>query len=182
MKTATENLENDHVYILKLTEVMLKMSDSVSADTDHIATVIDVIRNYADGIHHAKEENLLFPKLETRGFSTSQGPVAVMLHEHVEGRNFVKGMADNLSLFKNGSREALSAIYRNMTGYASLLQNHIGKENNILFRMADKVLSDDEQKELIGKFEKVEQEQKPGSKPDDYITAIQKLAEIYHVV
>ena len=179
MKTATENLENDHVYILTLTEVMQKIALSESPDPAHVESVITIIKNFADGIHHAKEENLLFPKLGQKGFSPHQGPVAVMLHEHVEGRNFVKGMSENLELYKSGKHEAAAGISVNMEGYASLLQNHIAKENNILFKMADNVLSADEQSELIDDFERVESNQADGKKPADFIKSIGELASIY---
>ena len=43
-----------------------------------------------------------------------------------------------------------------MSGYAELLNNHITKENNILFRMADNVLSDAEQENLLREFESIE--------------------------
>jgi hemerythrin-like domain-containing protein len=181
MKTSTENLENDHVYILRLTEIMKKMTESDSADPSHIEIVIDTIRNFADGLHHAKEEELLFPAMETKGFSKSQGPVAVMLHEHVEGRNYVRAITDNLPLYKSGNKDALTIIYDSMNGYAELLQNHIAKENNILFRMADKVFSETEQKELLRKFEKIEDEREDGRRPSDYIAVIQKLSELYNI-
>ncbi len=40
--------------------------------------------------------------LKKKDFRRDQGPVGVMLHEHREGRNFVKGIADNLDDFKKG--------------------------------------------------------------------------------
>ena len=45
-----------------------------------------------------------------------------------------------------------------MQGYADLLKAHIGKENNVLFRMADKALSSDEQLELLNKFGSIEKQ------------------------
>ena len=86
MKTATQNLENDHENILQLIEVMSNMAKVKSGSADDIETVINIIRNYADGFHHAKEENLLFPAMVEKGFSLEQGPVAVMLHDHDLGR------------------------------------------------------------------------------------------------
>jgi hemerythrin-like domain-containing protein len=179
MKTATYNLENDHLYILRLTEIMLKMVQKGSTDTKHIEAVTQIIRNYADGLHHAKEENLLFPLLGERGMSMQQGPVAVMIHEHTIGREYVKGIVDNLALYKSGMAEAISEIYTNMEGYAELLQNHIGKENNILFRMADRVLSELDQELLLNRFEEIEAACKDGSKPSDFISAIDFLASHY---
>ena len=78
--------------------------------------VVYLIRNYADGFHHAKEEKILFPALEVKGFSPHQGPVAVMLSEHIQGRNFVKGMAENIALYKKGNLPALEQVFINMTG------------------------------------------------------------------
>ena len=43
-----------------------------------------------------------------------------------------------------------------MAGYAELLQNHISKENNILFRMADNALSEKDQQDLLKQFEEAE--------------------------
>ena len=181
MNSATNNLENDHIYVIKLTNVMKAITNSEKPDINHIESVIDIIRNFADGLHHAKEEDLLFPALEKKGFSSHQGPVAVMLHEHAEGRNYVKGMAANLELFKKGNKASLDLLYHNMLGYAELLDSHITKENNILFRMADNVLSDAEQKYLLKEFESVEQKRVVGTRVADYIDSINALALIYKV-
>ena len=181
MNSATMNLENDHIYVLKLTDVMKAITHSDKPDINHIESIIDIIRNFADGVHHAKEENLLFPALGKKGFSPQQGPVAVMLHEHVEGRNFVKGIAENLELFKNGSKTAIVLLYQNMEGYAELLDSHILKENNILFRMADNVLSDAEQKDLLKEFENIEKNRTKGTRVIDYIDRINALSLIYKV-
>ena len=181
MNTATKNLEDDHVYVLKLTDVMKVLVSSEKADVENFENIIDIIRNFADGLHHAKEENLFFPALEKKGFSAQQGPVAVMLHEHIQGRNYVKGMSDNLDLLKKGNKEALKAIHQNMSAYADLLVSHIAKENNILFRMADKSLSDAEQKELLAQFQAIELKRPAGSGVNDYIDRINLLAGIYHM-
>lgn len=45
-----------------------------------------------------------------------------------------------------------------LINYVDLLRNHIQKEENILFQMADKVLSEQKQKEISEQFEKIEQE------------------------
>ena len=181
MDTATKNLEDDHVHILQLIRVMERIIGSENPDITHIASVVDIIRNFADGLHHAKEENQFFPFLANRGFSISQGPVAVMLMEHVRGRDFVKGIAENISLYKGGNLSALGKIYSNMAGYAELLQNHIGKENNILFRMADRALSEEDHQLLLKQFEEAEKTHVSGSSSEEYIKRIQQLASVYGI-
>lgn len=179
MNTATQNLENDHVHILRLTDIMLEMVEQKCTGTDHFELVVNLIRNFADGLHHAKEEELLFPLLGEKGFSPEQGPVAVMLMEHVQGRNFVKGVSDGIAGLKKGNSGAIQQVYENLSGYAILLQNHISKENNILFRMADQMFSADEQQTLIDQFAVVESEANPEFNAENSIAKIDFLASIY---
>lgn len=181
MTTATQNLENDHVQILRLIEVMERIAGSTEPNVEHLETIVKVIREFADGLHHAKEEQLLFPLMVQKGFSNESGPVAMMLHEHELGRNFIKEMAENISLYKQGERIALSAIYSNMLGYADLLKNHIGKENNVLFRMADNAFTPSEQESLLLDFAKVEHSKPNGLKAADYLTIIGDLSGIYSI-
>ena len=179
MKTPTKNLEDDHVYVLKLTEVMKIITRSENPDIEHIESIVDIIRNFADGLHHAKEEDIFFPALGKKGFSSQQGPVAVMLSEHVLGRKYVKGISDNIALYKKGNKAALEGIYQNMNGYADLLINHIAKENNILFRMADNVLTGEEQAAIMKEFNKLELTRTEGTRVADYTERIVKLESIY---
>jgi hemerythrin-like domain-containing protein len=179
MKTATENLENDHVHIIRLTEVITSMVENRSKEIEHFELVVELIRNFADGLHHAKEENLLFPLLGEKGFSPEQGPVAVMLSEHTQGRDFVKGALEGIKEFKNGKQGELQSIYENLGNYATLLQNHISKENNILFRMADQVFSDEEQQKLLIQFAEVESNVGAEFNHANSIQKINTLADIY---
>ncbi len=179
MTTATQNLDNDHMHILRLIGVMELIIVNGNPNIEHLETIVKVIRGFADGLHHAKEEQLLFPLMVQNGYSYKSGPVAVMLHEHVMGRNYVQGMMDNISLFKQGERIALSAIYSNILGYAELLKSHIGKENNVLFRMADKAFTAAEQESLLLDFNKVELARSNGLLANDYLTLIDDLEDFY---
>lgn len=181
MKTATKNLEDDHVYIMLLIDVMEHITRSGRPDTVHLEKIVDIIRNFADGLHHAKEENLFFPFLGTKGFSSTQGPVAVMLNEHVTGRNFVKGMKESILLYKAGDEKALDDIFRNMRGYTELLRNHIAKENNILFRMADNVMSEADHINLLASFDEAEKNHAASAGKHDYPSQVKELADYYKI-
>lgn len=108
---------------------------------------------FADKCHHAKEEDLFFPLLKERGIPEEGGPIGVMLHEHVMGRDCVRRMRDasehdgfDGTSFANAARE-----------YISLLRQHIYKENNILFKMAGMVLSADDDATMDHRFTEIEQ-------------------------
>jgi hemerythrin-like domain-containing protein len=180
MNRATHNLENDHEYILQLTEVMEKIAGRTEIDPLYVEEVIDLIRNYADGLHHAKEENLLFPLMVEKGFSTENGPVAVMLSEHVQGREYVKKMAEGVKILKEGDYSVTSIIREAMLGYALLLQNHIAKENNILFRMADNLMSEPEEEQIYADFRRIDKGEDRGIAVSDYIERVMRLKETYY--
>lgn len=179
MNTAIQNLENDHVYILRLIDVMERMVVTLSPDLSGMELVVKLIRQYADGFHHAKEENLLFPMMLQKGFSNEQGPISVMLQEHVQGRNFVKMMSEGIERYKQGDDSAIPPIYRAMQGYIDLLRAHIGKENNVLFRMADRVLSAAEQEHLLAEFAALETGNYGQGKLQHFITDIEGLEAVY---
>ena len=181
MTIATQNLESDHIQILRLVEVMELITESAIPNTEHLDLIVKIIREFADGLHHAKEEQLLFPLMVQKGFSNQTGPVAVMLHDHVQGRHFVKEMEGNISLVKQGNSAALKSLYSYMLAYADLLKNHIAKENNVLFRMADNVLTNAEQESLLLEFAKVEETPGNDFSKDDYLAMIDQLVMAYPI-
>lgn len=179
MKTATENLMDDHEIILQMLEVMENITHTSEPKVEHLEFIVDFIRNFADGLHHRKEEDLLFPKMVQKGIPNENGPVGMMLYEHNVGRNFVKGMADNILLYKKGDKSAVEAIYRNMTGYVELLRSHIMKENNILFQMADQVLTTGEQEALLADFTTEEQRKENVERKKKYLSLLKELTAVY---
>lgn len=180
MNSATKNLEDDHVYVLKLIDIMETMTQSSEPVISDLEEAVEIIKKFADGLHHAKEESLLFPLMAERGFSTQQGPIAVMLNDHIQGRNFVKGMTENIDLFKNNDLSALALVYQNMLGYGELLRNHIAKENNVLFRMSDQAFSAGDQESLLIQFVKIENQNLLNNQKKDFIARIEKLNQVYN--
>jgi hemerythrin-like domain-containing protein len=133
-------LREEHQRILQVTdalEALLDESAGGTADVDALADCVTFFRLFADACHHAKEEDLLFPELETAGLPHDTGPIAVMLDEHRRGRLFVKAMADAHAGVAAGDPASLASFERNARGYIDLIRQHIAKEDNVLFTMAD---------------------------------------------
>ena len=149
-------LSEEHQNILKVIDGVLKECNEIERGKDldkgYFAEVIDFIKNYADGYHHAKEEDILFKAMLENVENLHCNPIPVMLHEHDEGRQYVKNLEEGIA---NSDNEQ---ILTNARGYCFLLQNHIYKEDNVLYPMAEEALSE-EQKELIQtKYNRVKDE------------------------
>jgi len=120
--------------------------------------LLEFFQLFADRCHHGKEEDLLFPRLMARGMPAQSGPIQVMLAEHDEGRALIRRMKESAEAYAQGSPEAGQEWAQAAHGYTALLRDHISKENNVLFVMADRLLTGDDQKELSAAFEAVETE------------------------
>ncbi len=162
MNTATAILRKEHDAILRMLDVtdevvqQLERAQRVAPAT--LAGVLEFFRLFADRCHHGKEEDLLFPLLERKGIAYEGGPIGVMLHEHEQGRSLVRQMGDALDAYGSGQAQAGARWADAARSYAALLRQHIDKENNVLFMMAENLLSAAEQAELAAAFEKVEEE------------------------
>jgi hemerythrin-like domain-containing protein len=158
---ATELLMQEHAAIKQSLMILNKMCDKLQSgelvDRSHLEQIVDFIRNFADKCHHGKEEDILFDEMCKIGFSKEVGPISVMLSEHGMGREFVKGFSDAVELYKEGDKNAVSAIVGNARKYSALLDQHIDKENNILYPMADARLSQEQQMNMLEDFDKFEQ-------------------------
>ncbi len=102
----------------------------------------DFFRNFADGCHHFKEEDTLFPALEMRGVRREGGPIGVMVHEHEFGRSCWRTILGQLDAAEAGSAEAIEAVRANASAFVEMLRAHIWKEDQILFQMAYRALDD----------------------------------------
>lgn len=97
----------------------------------------DVLR-FADefdhGLHHEKEEQLLFPALERVGLSVDQGPTAVLRDEHRRIR-FWRSRLEQTLVARDRTRLAATAA-----SYLDVLRAHVMKENQILFPLCRRLL------------------------------------------
>ncbi len=180
---ATDILKQEHELILVMLQILdaacARLEEGEKVNPDHLAGMIDFIRNFADRCHHAKEENILFPALRQAGIGQENGPIGVMLAEHAEGRFFTKGMGEALEEIRAGDSVAAGRFIGDAAGYVKLLDGHIMKENNILFRMADEMLSDDRQKELLKEFDRVEREEIGAGVHEKYHEMLRGLRDIF---
>jgi hemerythrin-like domain-containing protein len=152
----TEVLTNEHRVIeRRLDEMERQIAAGRSGrgfQRAYFDEALDFFRHFADGCHHAKEENLLFPLLKQCGMPVEGGPIGCMLAEHEEGRAYLRTVRENLDAAELGSADAEEAVYRNAGAYLGMLRQHIQKEDNVLFRMARMILAPDDVAELAREF------------------------------
>jgi hemerythrin-like domain-containing protein len=162
MTSATAILRKEHEAILKMLdatdEVARLLSRGKPVAPQTLSGLVEFLQLFADRCHHGKEEEHLFPALEQKGLPRSGGPIGVMLNEHEQGRALIQQMGEASQVYAAGRAEGGQAWAVAARGYCSLLRSHIMKENNILFAMAEQLLTETEQQALTEAFERVENE------------------------
>ncbi len=179
----TEILKEEHGGIKIMLAILGRMADRLDAGQDvdaaHLEQALDFIRTFADKCHHGKEEDLLFVEMEKAGIPQQGGPIAVMLAEHTTGRAYVKGMADAVTQYAAGDRAAAPSIVQNARNYIALLQAHIDKEDNILYPLADRSLTEEQQGKLLDSFAEVERQCIGPGKHGEFHRMLERLSEAY---
>jgi hemerythrin-like domain-containing protein len=175
---ATDILMQEH----RLIERVL---DALEAAAGHVAQhhavrpgffldTADFIAGFADGCHHHKEEDVLFGALSG---PETEGAVEMMLDEHRQGRSLTKGMREAARRLEAGDETARSPLVTNARQYVALLRDHIEKEDEMLFPMADELLSAEEQSQLIRGIERIEREEASAGAPERFRALAERLEE-----
>jgi hemerythrin-like domain-containing protein len=156
----TQTLVDEHKLIKRMIDILenavnkLKINKEISPEIFKQAT--EFIRNFADKFHHAKEEEILFKEMIKKGMPEKESPIDVMLIEHEQGREFVKGMIKATEELEKGNKQAIPDIIKNAEGYIELLREHIEKEDEILYPLAEKTFDSKEKEEISHEFKQAE--------------------------
>lgn len=138
----TDVLVEEHELIKRGLIVLARMAAELRRDLavhpEAVDGVLHFLRDYADKRHHAKEEDVLFPWLMAKGFSSESGPVARMQQEHEIGRDHVRHMIADARHIATEIDERREFI-RHAEELCVFLWSHIHKENNVLYPMAEAI-------------------------------------------
>ena len=115
----------------------------------------DFIGGFADGCHHRKEEGVLFEAMISAGMPPNGGPIAVMLMEHEQGRQFTRGLRDGVKKWQEGDDAGRRLLVTNARGYVALQRDHNMKEDEVLFPMAARMIAPEQEAQLLRDYARV---------------------------
>ena len=172
----TEVLIDEHRVIERVLGAVEKLLAAPPVPSlSHWKKALDFISNFADQCHHLKEEKLLFPAMEAHGIPREGGPIGVMVMEHEEGRSHVRAMRAAVEGLERGESGGVESLLSHARGYLRLLTEHIQKEDEILFRIADDCIPAGEQAALLNSFEEHEAREMGADVHEKYLAIAQEL-------
>jgi hemerythrin-like domain-containing protein len=181
---ATQVLSEEHRVIERVLSALETgawlLAQENGLQPDFFIQATDFIKGFADGCHHKKEEGVLFKTMVANGAPQEGGPVGVMLYEHELARRYTAALRKAAERLKGGDESARADVIENARHYAALLRQHIGKEDTILFPMADRLIPSDQHDAVWEGFEHVEHEETGEGVHEKYLalaSALEKQVE-----
>lgn len=172
-----ETLEEDHKLISRVVGLLPKVRRDIEKGTVDERVLSDIIQffsEFADGFHHAKEEDQLFPSLVQQGVSQKGCPLRALTLEHQQGRSLMNGLIAFVRRYQEGDSEATKTISEILKNIEDLYTDHIWKEDYLLLPMSEKVLSNSSRDALAKGFSGVQEKFGSGFL-EQYESIVEKL-------
>jgi hemerythrin-like domain-containing protein len=112
-------------------------------------------KDFADAMHHASEETILFRTMNEHGFSAHFGPVSVMLAEHDRGRSQLESLVSLAEKDAPWTNEDRQLVAHGIARFTHSLRAHIQKEDRVLYPMAEETLPEPARAAMNAKYAKL---------------------------
>ncbi|MFB3162685.1 hemerythrin domain-containing protein [Neobacillus sp. 179-C4.2 HS] len=149
-------LKSEHPSLLAQLEGLYNLTQQIEAgyDEEKFVRLISKVKEFKAALdpHSEREEGVLFPMMGVY-IGTTSGPIAVMEYEHDQAKANIHEFLKNANSFQaDDEKKNLAALIK--SAYL-ILTEHFAKEENVLFPMAERMLSDDEKEELYQKIQEI---------------------------
>lgn len=183
MNEPSDILKEEHDVITHLLHVLAAIATRVEhgerVPRADIEAALEVVVNFADKCHHAKEEKALFPVLAR--FSPKEG--AFLAHrlegDHKAARQLVTAMRESAPRVEAGDPAARRTFAKSAKTYVALLQEHIDQETKQLLPLVTSALPPAERSALAEEFDRIEREETGEGLHEKYEGTIHRLADAY---
>jgi hemerythrin-like domain-containing protein len=143
---------NEHRLIARVCDALVAFCDETGRDESdgrpELGRFVFFVREFADRLHHRKEEDILFVAMIGAGLGQGDGPVARMLLEHDVIRRYIAVLKDLAAQPNPWSATDREEIERGGHAYVELLRDHIETEDSLVFPLAEKTLPPELQAQL----------------------------------
>lgn len=142
------------------------------ADTGFVRFAADFFKNYADRLHHGKEEDILFAELAKKELSAEHSQMlGQLIAEHKIARENVAGLLDAAGRHERGEKWAIDDMSARISLLIMLYPPHIEMEDRRFFAPVMKYFTDEEKERLLSKSVEFDRKMGIGEK---YISLVEE--------
>lgn len=183
MSEPTEILREEHEVIEHLLHVLAAIAKRIehgeTVASKDIEDALEVVVNFADKCHHAKEEKALFPALVRASPEEGAKLVHRLEGDHAAGRHLVASMRAAVPRLESRDARAREQFAKDARTYVALLREHMDQETKHLLPLVDRAISARERARLAEEFDRIEREETGAGLHEKYEGMIHRLADRY---
>ncbi len=150
---ALDIIEDEHRSLWRILASMQAVADELAAgsavEAGFFTALFDYIEEFMDGCHHAKEDEFLFVAMRRRAPQQTLQLIEKLEADHSKGEQALQNlrllqrqMYQASSSAKAGALQTRSRFIQSLRTYAELLHKHIQTEEQEIFPLARKVLTE----------------------------------------
>lgn len=149
----TEILSTEHRIVRSAIALLLAMARAAergrTLPLDGIRELVGFFRHYADDLHHAKEEELVFTALAEIGLPLGAGPIGTARHDHATARTLLGVLEQRVA-----ERFDPSAFARDARRYATQMRANIEHEERAVFPLVRVALPESVRRRVVGQMQR----------------------------
>jgi hemerythrin-like domain-containing protein len=119
---------------------------------EFFAKALGFAREFADRLHHFKEEFLLFGLLAKKKEGRLDADIGALRYQHERCRKALAEIEQALPGYGSKDEFAATALALGLSGYVTLLRRHVFLEENVFFPLAASALTAEDDAELCRHF------------------------------
>jgi hemerythrin-like domain-containing protein len=152
----TDILAKEHALVMLVTRVAEQevryMRDTGEYRSDEVREIVDFFELFTEACHDPKEEHILFARLVDRGLDADTGILGQFYREHAE---FTERLREIVHWLRRDRKEGplpVAELADMLDGYLHLMRAHVGREEELLYTLANGLLTDEDQEDILRAF------------------------------
>ena len=179
--TAIQKIRDEHRSISAVLHGLKQLARDaqdprVKPGFEALRAMIRYLDEYPERLHHPKEDEYLFARLEARA-PEAKPLVASLKAEHQEGARLVRDLERALVFFEEGSPAGARQFLEAVDAYAEFHWKHMRKEESELLPLAEKRLSAEDWRAIDAAFD-VNQDPIAGIRERDFEALFSKIVNL----
>lgn len=147
---------NEHDVIVKAEKVIKNLENTWENNPEEYAEkvkkLVEFFREYADGYHHRKEEDVLFPAVHDHPDFVLQDIIDEFNTHHEDFREYAAEIIESVD------DNDYARSYKILKQYIGDLLDHIAAENDELFVLAENLMDENQLETIYFKFKDIDME------------------------
>jgi hemerythrin-like domain-containing protein len=150
---ATDLLKQDHQFIERALAALatgtVQLEQGSPVRPGFFLGVVEFLEGFVHTLHYRREEDVLYAAMERAGASRTTGPIGSAIREHEASRSAARAVRSAVERWEGGDESAQRDLAEEARRYVSLLKQHIAREDQLLFPMAEDMIPKEHHFQLL---------------------------------